>query len=204
MSSPLSILAESFAERGTFSIKYNNLEEVREREKKHIEKLNKNNYSSPFNPLQRINKLDKCKFDYGILGKTKKSTAVSKVPNRKISKTQKFSLQHYASNHEMSFSERVSKNTQFLSGIIDNLIDPPYEMSDWSDEEPMKSIDPDLLADEVNGKPIPSWATEKELSIAMKTQRSADGDLIFKSLLRRVDYFSLFGTKEIPYYCRRK
>lgn len=108
------------------------------------------------------------------------------------------------SKSKSNYSDLVRNSTDFLRSIISSLqTEDPYDMSDWEDEEAMKPMELDLNVDVVNGKKIPSWASGKQLAIAVSKQNQTDGDRIFQDLDRRVNIVTLFGTNVFPYYQQR-
>lgn len=111
----------------------------------------------------------------------------------------------------MPYSELVLETSSLLDKIMGTLSHKKplhkietYELSDSDDDDTMKLVDFDSDEIEERGKTIPDWASGDRLRRAVMRQDIADGDVIFRSMDRRCDLESCFGTTSFPYYNRRR
>ena len=198
MSDFLTIFKMEFGGRGNSSLNYSDKEAVFKHEREHVFNSIKNNPFSPFNP-----KIESENTDSNHLSNN--SPKVFRISSPQISPSPpKYDHTPNLYTPPYKISEVIQEGNDFFQDILNDVEDHPYEMSDWEDEEPMKPMELDIYSHDFNGKYIPSWAIGEDLIQAMKQQEPSDGDKIFHSLLRRIDYKTIFGTSNIPYYHRKK
>jgi hypothetical protein len=104
-----------------------------------------------------------------------------------------------------SYPDLILCGNQKLDRIMTFLAPRPneYELSDWEDEDAMKTQEFDLDASESSGKQFPDWACGENLERAVAHQDPTDGDTLFHTMARRCNLIDLFGTTHFRYYQKR-
>lgn len=106
---------------------------------------------------------------------------------------------------EMKYNKKHNIEEQTYHNSLNSSADEhEYRMSDWENEDPMKTEDVDLECDEIDGQIIPPWARVELLDAALKYQNEALGDDIFADLNKQCVLAEVFNSKNMLYHERER